>query len=162
MARRADRMLCGIVAVAMDEATLLDKLRKIEALHAGATTEGERDAARAAAERIKARLAEQRARQPDVPQSYSLPDPWERMLFVALCRRYGLEPFRLHRQRATTVMVSAPLDFQNTTLWPEFTALADVLARHLRDVTERVIHEAIHGDASEVEEVAEPRKLPGM
>jgi hypothetical protein len=56
----------------MDEATWFDKLRKIEALHMGATTEGERDAARAAAERIRARLAEQRARDPDVIIVYSL------------------------------------------------------------------------------------------
>lgn len=155
-------MLCGIVAVAMDEATLLDKLRKIEALHAGATTEGERDAARAAAERIKARLAEQRAREPDVELMYSLPDPWERKLFVALCRRYGLRPFRHDRQRSSTVMVRAPDAFQRRTLWPEFEALSAALTRHLHEVTERVIREAIHGDASEVEEVAEPRRLPGM
>lgn len=38
---------------------MLDKLRKIEALYAEATTESEHDAARAAAERIRARLAEQ-------------------------------------------------------------------------------------------------------
>ncbi len=145
----------------MDEATLLDKLRKIEALHTGATTEGERDAARAAAERIKARLAEQRAREPDVALSYSLPDPWERMLFLALCRRYGLRPYRMYRQRESTVMLNAPERFQRRTLWPEFEALSEVLARHLRDITERVIHEAIHEDAGEAEEVPEARRLPG-
>ena len=25
---------------------------------------------------------------------YRMPDPWKRQLFVALCRRYGLKPFR--------------------------------------------------------------------
>ncbi len=39
------------------EGTLLEKLRKIEALHAGTKVEGEREAARRAAERIRARLA---------------------------------------------------------------------------------------------------------
>jgi hypothetical protein len=145
----------------MVEATLLDKLRKIEALHAGATTEGERGAARAAAERIKARLAEQRAKEPDVDLMYALPDPWERMLFVALCRRYGLRPYRRYRQRSSTVMVCAPEAFQRRTLWPQFEALSTELTRHLHDVTERVIHEAIHGDAGEAEEVAEPKALPG-
>lgn len=61
----------------MDEATLLEKLRKIEALHAGAATEGERDAARAAAERIRARLAQQRRREPDIVVQYLLPDRWK-------------------------------------------------------------------------------------
>jgi len=35
------------------EGTLLEKLRKIEALHAGTTVDGEREAARRAAERIR-------------------------------------------------------------------------------------------------------------
>lgn len=104
----------------MDEATLLDKLRKIEALHAGATTAGERDAARAAAERIKARLQEQRAREPEIILVYSLPDPWKRKLFLALCRRYGLTPYRKPRQRYSTVQVRAPRTFHQGTLWPEY------------------------------------------
>jgi hypothetical protein len=76
----------------MVEGTLLEKLRKIEALHAGTTVDGEREAARRAAERIRARLAELRGREQDVVLVYSLPDPWKRQLFVALCRRYGLAP----------------------------------------------------------------------
>ena len=40
------------------EGTLLEKLRKIEALHAGTKIDGEREAARRAAERIRARLEE--------------------------------------------------------------------------------------------------------
>lgn len=77
----------------MGEAELLEKLRKIEALHAGATSDGEREAARAAAERIRARLAEARVHEADIVMVYTLPDPWTRKLFVALCRRYGLRPF---------------------------------------------------------------------
>ncbi len=45
------------------EGTLLEKLRKIEALHAGTKIDGEREAARRAAERIRARLAELRGRE---------------------------------------------------------------------------------------------------
>jgi hypothetical protein len=72
---------------AMDiEATLLEKLRTIEALHAGTTVDGEREAARRAAERIRQRLAELRGREQDDLLCYSLPDPWKRRLFVALCR----------------------------------------------------------------------------
>ena len=68
----------------------MEKLRKIEALHAGTTVDGEREAARRAAERIRARLAELRASDEDIELHYSLPDPWKRRLFVALCRRYGV------------------------------------------------------------------------
>lgn len=145
----------------MDEATLLDKLRKIEALFAGATTAGEREAARTVAEKIRARLVEVRGREGDIDLFYSLPDPWERMMFVALCRRYGLRPFREYRQRHSTVGVRAPRSFQERTLWPEFLALSKELSKHLRAVTERVIHEAIHADATEAEEVMDPKQLPG-
>jgi len=31
--------------------------------------------------------------------AYSLPDPWQRKLFLALCRRYELKPYREYRQR---------------------------------------------------------------
>ena len=95
------------------EGALLEKLRKIEALYAGTTVDGEREAARRAAERIRARLAELRDREHDEELFYSLPDPWKRKLFVALCRRYGLTPYRRawaalqHRDRPRTQSVPA-------------------------------------------------------
>lgn len=76
------------------EGTLLEKLRKIEALHAGTKIDGEREAAKRAAELIRARLDGLRGRETEVVLLYSLPDPWKRKLFVALCRRYGLKPYR--------------------------------------------------------------------
>jgi hypothetical protein len=144
----------------MDEAALQEKLRKIEALHAGATSDGEREATRLAAERIRARLADVRAREPDVELAYSLPDVWTRKLFVALCRRYGLKPYRRHRQRHSTVQVLAPETFQRTTLWPEFLALSEELHKHLSEITDRVVREAIHGDLSEAAESDGPKALP--
>jgi len=65
-------------------AGLQDKLRKIEALYAGAGTPGERDAAEAALERLRARLAEQQASEPPVEIQFSLGDQWSRRLFLAL------------------------------------------------------------------------------
>lgn len=136
------------------EGALLEKLRKIEALHAGTDVAGEREAARRAAERIRARLAELRGREQDVEFRYSLPDPWKRMLFVALCRRYGLKPYREYGQRYSSVMLRAPKTFQEMTLWPEFLALAEELHAHLQELTERVIREAIDNDVSEADEVS--------
>jgi len=145
----------------MDEAALQEKLRKIEALHAGTTSHGEREATRLAAERIRARLAEVRAREPDVELVYSLPDPWARKLFLALCRRYDLKPFRRYRQRYSTVQVVAPETFQHRVLWPEFLALSEELKKHLAEITEHIVREAIHGDVSEAAEGEEPKALPG-
>ena len=132
---------------------------KIEALHAGTTSDGEREAARRAADRIKERLAEARSAEPDEEHVLSVIDPWQRMLFVALCRRYGLRPFRRPRQRHSTVQVVAPKTFVDGTLWPEFVALAGELHKHLSEVTDRIVREAIHGDVSEAEESTAPMAL---
>jgi hypothetical protein len=142
------------------EGTLLEKLRKIEALHAGTKVDGEREAARLAAERIRARLAELRGREQEVEMLYRIADPWKRRLFVALCRRYGLSPFREAGRRHTTVQVRAPKTFHDRTLWPEFVALSKELDAHLSELTERVIREAIHEDVTEAAE-APTKALPG-
>jgi hypothetical protein len=142
------------------EGTLLEKLRKIEALHAGTTIDGEREAARRAAERIRARLAELRGREEDLELHYALPDPWKRKLFLALCRRYGLKPFREYGRRYSTVQLRAPKSFHERTLWPEFLELAKELHTHLEELTERVIREAINDDTSEAAETRAPKALP--
>jgi hypothetical protein len=141
------------------EVTLLEKLRKIEALHAGTKVDGEREAARRAAERIRARLAELRGREQDEELHYRLPDPWKRRLFLALCRRYGLKPFRESGRHHSTVQLRAPKTFQNQTLWPEYRALSEELDAHLDELTRRVIREAIDDDVSEAVEGA-PKALP--
>jgi hypothetical protein len=142
------------------EGTLLEKLRKIEALHAGTTVNGEREAARRAAERIRARLEELRTRDHDIEMLYRLPDPWKRRLFLALCRRYGLKPFREPGRRQTTVQLSAPKAFHERTLWPQYKALSDELDAHLDELTTRVIREAIDDDVSEATEQPPMKALP--
>jgi hypothetical protein len=140
------------------ESQLRDKLRKIEALFAGAGTSGERLAAEAALERVRARLTELRRQDPAAELQISLSDQWSRRLFLALCRRYGLEPYRYHRQRRTTLMVRAPRLFFDQVLWPEFSELDRALQAYLHEVTLRVIREDVYADTSEAQEV--PEALP--
>jgi len=141
------------------EAQLRDKLRKIEALFAGAGTAGERIAAEAALERVRARLAGLEKQNPAVEMQFSLPDQWARRLFLALCRRYGLTPYRLHRQRLTTVMLRVPKSVVDQVLWPEFQELNAALVQYLDEVTTRVIRDEVHRDTSEATEA--PSTLPG-
>ena len=136
------------------ESDLREKLRKIEALFAGAATAGERDAAEAALQRVKARLAEIGRRDPPVEMQFSMPDQWSQRLFLALCRRYGLRPYRHKRQKRTTVMVRLPRGFAEQILWPEFTELARALHAYLAEVTLRLIREQVHADTSDADEVA--------
>lgn len=138
----------------MNEKILEEKLRKLEALHARPGTAGEKAAAEDAIQRIKARLAEFRTKEVDVEFKVSLHDPWTRTLYIALCRRYGLYPFRRYGQRRTTVIVKAPESFFEETLWPEFQELAETLSDYLREITEKVIKESVHGDTSEEEVIA--------
>jgi cobalamin biosynthesis Mg chelatase CobN len=145
----------------MNQKTLVEKLLRIEALHSGATTEGERSAAANAKQRILERLQKLSLEDPPIEMQFSLPDPWSRKLFLALVRRYGLRPYRLYRQRASTVMVRLPKRFCDQTLWPEFEALSAELSTYLAEVTDRVISEGLHGDATEAQETKEVRALPG-
>jgi hypothetical protein len=139
-----------------DEDLLREKLRKIEALFSGAGTAGERSAAEAARERVRRRLADLSRQDPPVEMRFSLADQWSRRLFSALCRRYDLRPYRYYRQRRTTVMVRVPAGFVDQVLWPEFQQLNSALVQYLDEITVRVIRDAVHGDASEAAEVAQP------
>jgi hypothetical protein len=143
----------------VDEQRLIDKLKAIEALFAGATTSGERAAAKEAKDRIAERLRELQAQDPPVEHRFKLADDWSRQLFVSLLRRYGLSPYRYPRQHRTTLMARVPKRFVNETLWPEFEQLAETLRSHLAEVTQRIIAQALHQDTSEAAEVAEPAKL---
>ena len=87
----------------MDPSRLVDEMRNIERRHAGTLAEDEHPA-----DRIRARLREAREREPDVEVGYSIDDPWESTLLVARCCRYGLQPLRRPRQRASTVSAPCP------------------------------------------------------
>ena len=138
----------------MNEEDLIDKLRKIERLHAGAATEGEREAAADAMARIQRRLAELERVEKAIEYRFKLNDDWSKRLFIALLRRYGLKPYRYARQRHTTVMARVPRSFVNDTLWPEFLELSATLRDYLEEVTQRVIAEGVHGDTRAEEVVA--------
>jgi hypothetical protein len=138
---------------------LRDKLRKIEALFAGASTPGEKAAAGAAAERLRARLREAVESERIEEFKFSLSDPWARQLFVALCRRYGLKPFRYRRMHRQTVLLNGPPSFIDGVLWPEFQQLNDVLSSYLAEITDRLIREEVHGETGEADEVPDTLRI---
>ena len=141
------------------EQILRDKLRKIEALFAGAATAGEKAAAGAAAERIRERLGQAAAEEKSIEMKFSIPDVWSRQLFIALCRRYGLRPFRHPRMHRQTIMIKAPKSFIEQVLWWEFQELNAALVAYLSEITEKIIREEVHGETGEAEEIDEPVKI---
>ena len=143
----------------MTEEKLLEKLRAIEALFAGAATAGEKNAAGHARQRILDRLESWERRDPPIEYKFTLQDAWGRKVFLALLRRYGIEPYRYPRQRHTTVMARVSNGFVKDTLWPEFIEISNTLRAHLSDVTDRVISSVIHQDSSEPDLVEKPKQL---
>jgi hypothetical protein len=141
------------------EQALREKLRKIEALFAGAATQGERVAAGAAAERIRDRLGLAAGKEKEIEMTFSISDVWSRQLFVALSRRYGIRPFRYRRMHRQSIIIRAPKSFVEQVLWPEFDELSAALTTYLSEITEKVIREEVHGETGEADEVDEPRRI---
>ena len=143
----------------MNEATLIEKLLKIEALFAGAATEGERTSAGLARQRILQRLSELIPEDPPVEYKFTFRDMWSHKVFLALLRRYGLKPYRYHAQRYTTVMVQVPKRFVDETLWPEFQKINSELNAYLQEVTDRVVKQVLHEDSSDAVVVDRPLEI---
>ncbi len=137
------------------ENQLREKLRKVEALFVGASTSGERLAAGAAAERLKAKLAEAAQREPEIEMKFTLSDSWSVHLFIALCRRYGYKPYRYPRQRRTTLMVRAPRSAFDAIVWRQFADLHREMHDHFAKATEQLIREAVHANTTDADIVAE-------
>lgn len=136
------------------EAQLREKLLKIYALFEGATTPGERNAAAAAIKRVKEALATEQQRERLLEMRFSLPDRWQRRLFAALCRRYGLEPYRYKGQRYSSMMLRVPKAFIDGVLWPEFLEIKQALDEYLNEATERIIREEVYQNTKEPQERA--------
>ena len=149
----------GFSKPSMDEERLIKRLRLIEALHAGAATEGERMAAEMARQRILDRLKLREKEDPPIEYRFSMGDMWSRKVFVALLRRYGIKPYRYKGQRHTTVMARLSKRFVDETLWPEFQEFSEVLRSYLSDVTDRVVSQVIHEDNSDAEVVEQAPQL---
>jgi len=137
---------------------LINRLLKVEALYAGATTPGERDTAEAAIERIKNKLGRFVEVDPPAEMQCTFSNHWSKQLFCALAKRYDLQPYRYSRQRRTTVMIRVPRRFLDEILWPEFKGLDDVLRKYLDEMTAKIISEAIFKGSTE-EEVREQSLL---
>ncbi len=139
----------------METAALIEKLKRIEALHAGASTAGERAAADFARQRIQERIRQSEAERPPIEYSFTMNNPWSRRLLLALLRRCDITPDRYRRQRQTTVMAKVSEKFVDETLWPEFCALDEELTAHLNATAERIIRESFAAGSSEAHETGQ-------
>lgn len=141
----------------MTESDLLRKLAAIEALLGGATSSGERDAARAARERIEAKLGALPANCQD--WYFTLNEAWSRKLFGAMAKKYGLETFRYKGQRRTSLVIHTTPDKKNE-LWKQFLAAHLAMTTHIDELAERLIRQALGEVTDDVAERVEQKVLP--
>lgn len=140
------------------DADIRDKLAKLEALFARGATEGERVAAGAARDRLQARLgAEPPGEEPDTEVQYTFPDTWSVRIFVALCRKHGIRPYRYLRQRRTTVMVRVRQRAFEATVAAEFRTLHGELIGYFDEMVDHLIADAMRSDGND--ETLEQRQI---
>lgn len=102
----------------MTREEIIEKIRKVEALYSGTDSIGEKQAALGALVRLQSQLGAVPEKEEEF--QVSMPDPWKRQLFLALCRRHGVEPFRRYRQRYSTVMFNCAPSIAKQILWPQY------------------------------------------
>ena len=131
------------------ESELVEKLLKIEALYAGATTAGEKEAAENAMNKIQNKISKSRDQDPVIKWRMTTRSSFEKKLLVALLKRHGLRPYRYHKQKFTTARADMTKTFMDNVLWPEYQEMRKLLLQHLGDVTKKIIKMAINEDDSE-------------
>ncbi|MBL4819020.1 MAG: hypothetical protein JKY15_07335 [Deltaproteobacteria bacterium] len=128
--------------------SILDKIAKIEALIEQAGSEGERQAAKLAKERILAQMAHDREHQP-VEYKVSAESPWKKRLFSTICDKHGYETYRYHGQRYTTSHIKISKAMMEGVLWPEYLRWARVLDELVDEVMKDVIGKIHKSEAEE-------------
>jgi hypothetical protein len=122
--------------------SLFEKLSKIQALFERASSEGERQAATLAMERLL-----KRQEQLPIELRFTAPTIWQKKLFVALCHKYKLKTYRYQRQKYTTTMVHTSQALMDEILWPEYIKYSSMLLDLIEEVFDSVIAKV--GDTQE-------------
>ncbi len=123
---------------------IFEKIKKVEALIERAGSEGERQSAILAKERLeKLKVGE------EVEYTIRTSDMWHKKLFTAVCHKYALKPYRYYRQKYTTVMVKISKRFLDEVVWPEYLKYAKVLEDLMDEIASEVITK-IHKDEVEI------------
>lgn len=138
----------------MSASTLEEKLAKLEALFRRAGTEGEKRAAGSALSRLRLKKRPEK-----VEKGVSLDNPWSVQLFVAVCRKHGIEPYRHPRQRRTTVMMMVEPQVLEETLLPQFQELQNELYDYMNDVTRHLVEKGLGSDGDDTR-MGPPPGLP--
>lgn len=129
--------------------SFLDKLAKIEALIQRASSEGERQAAQLAKERVLNKICLDKSNEP-IEYRVSLASSWEKRLFVALCNKHGYKTYRYQRQKYTTARLRISKNVMVEVLWPEYEKYAKMLREVVEDILQDLINKIHKVDEEEM------------
>ena len=129
--------------------SLLEKILKIEALIQRSSSEGEREAARLAKERLTSQLAKRQAERP-VEYRFSFDCYWKKRLFMSLCKKHGFSTYRYPRQRYTTACLRVPESMLREVLQPEFRRYAKILEELVEEVMKDLTDQIYKTDEEEM------------
>jgi hypothetical protein len=118
--------------------SFLDKLAKIEALIERASSEGEKQAAQLAKERVLNRISSDHSNQP-IEYRVSLSSPWEKRLFIALCCKHGFQTYRYPKQKHTTARLRISKTMMDEVLWPDYQRYSKMLGELVEEIMKEVI-----------------------
>jgi len=123
---------------------IVERMKKVEALIERAGTDGERQSAILAKERLLKHESEE-----EIEYTIHTHDMWHKKLFNALCHKHNLKPYRYYRQKYTTVMVRISKTYLDETLWPEYLQFSKLLQELVDEITIEVISK-IHKNEEEI------------
>lgn len=129
--------------------SFLDKLAKIEALIERAASEGEKQAAQLAKERVLNKISLDQSNNP-IEYRVSLSSPWEKRLFVALCRKHGFQTYRYPKQKYTTARLKISKNMMEEMLWPDYQRYCKMLRELIEEIMQDVIAKIHQSDEEEM------------
>lgn len=127
---------------------LLDKLQKIQTLIDRATSEGERQAVEMAKQRFNERLKDDKNHRL-IEYRITSHSQWEKKLFNAVCKKYGLLPYRYSRKKYTTTMVRAHKSHMDEVVWPQYQKYTTILRDMVDALSLDLIDKIYAGDKEE-------------
>lgn len=119
--------------------SFLDKLAKIEALIQRASSDGERQAAKLAKERVLSKIALDQSSRP-IEYRVSLDSSWAKRLFVALCHKHGFQTYRYERQKYTTARLRISKSMMDEVLWPDYLRYSKMLGELVEEIMQELIN----------------------
>ena len=123
---------------------IYDKIQKVEALIQRSSSEGERQAAKLAKQRLQERIKDT-----EIEYTVTSHSRWEKRLFCAICKKHGYNTYRYRRQKHTTSMVRVSKTMMDEILWPEQTKYAKLLREMVDEIANGLIDKIHHVDEEE-------------